>query len=262
MADLIAVDRGAGPAAVLLHGQPGEARDWKLVSVLLHNRMRVIVPDRPGYGRTVSPALGIGANADAVVHLLDRLGIAEALVAGHSWGGGVALAVAQRHPDRVSALVLAGSIGGMGSIVRLDRVLAARWFGPGMALAAIAALSAPRVRQAVARVVGPAVLVEESRTGWYRAWRSFVVEQRALVDELPGIVARLGDVQVRAVVVVGGADRVVRPQSQRDLAARLPKGELVELPGVGHLVPREAPAELADVIASAGMGLSRSVGGD
>jgi pimeloyl-ACP methyl ester carboxylesterase len=142
----------------------------------------------------------------------------------------------------------------LGSIVRLDRVLTAPFFGPGMALAGIAALSAPRVRRVVARVGAPTVAVEEFRTGWYRAWRSFVVEQRAFVDELPGIAARLGDIAVPAVVVVGAGDRVVRPESQRDLAARLPRGELVILDGVGHFVPQEAPDRLAEVIAGAGLG--------
>jgi pimeloyl-ACP methyl ester carboxylesterase len=85
---LSAIDTGSGPAALLLHGQPGTAAHWGPVTRRLRGRMRVIAPDRPGYGRTGGRAMGFGENAEAAVALLDRLEVESAVVAGHSWGAG------------------------------------------------------------------------------------------------------------------------------------------------------------------------------
>src|ERR1700674_4915971 len=112
MRALAADDRGAGPVAVLLHGQPGDRHDWDDVVASLNGRLRALVPDRPGYGATGGPAGGFADNAAAVLHLLDARGVASAVVVGHSWGGGVALDLAIRQPDRVGALVLVASVGG------------------------------------------------------------------------------------------------------------------------------------------------------
>lgn len=89
---------------------------------LLESSHRVLAPDRPGYGGTGGPALGLAANADALAGLLDHAGISAATVVGHSWGGGVALALAQRHPGRVSGLVLVASIGTAAGLGTFDRV--------------------------------------------------------------------------------------------------------------------------------------------
>ena len=100
----LAADRhgnGEGPAVILLHGQPGSAADWDAVVPLLAPDFTVVVPDRPGYGRTGGPARGFAGNATAVLDLLDHMGIARAIAVGHSWGGGVALAVAEVAPVRV-----------------------------------------------------------------------------------------------------------------------------------------------------------------
>jgi pimeloyl-ACP methyl ester carboxylesterase len=257
------VDRGDGPAVVCLHGQPGRGKDWSAVAERLTSRLRVIVPDRLGYGATAAPADGIAANANAVVELLDELGIAEVVVAGHSWAGAVCLDLAQRHPERIRALVLAGSVGGPGSVDRVDRMLGLPLVGPLLTIAGLGALGAvsslrgPRARGIVARRAMPSApevldrVVDGLSLALVRDWRSFVVEQRALLSELPGIVARLPLVTQPAAVVVGETDRVVGLRSQAVLAAMLPAGRLIALPRVGHLVPQEAPAALADAVLAA-----------
>src|SRR5438309_8766575 len=101
---------GEGPPVVLLHGQPGSGADWARASSLLASTNTVVVPDRPGYGRTGGRALGFRANAAAVVALLDRLGLERAAMVGYSWAGGVALALAEDHADRVSGLALVASV--------------------------------------------------------------------------------------------------------------------------------------------------------
>ncbi|HMC39755.1 MAG TPA: alpha/beta hydrolase, partial [Acidimicrobiales bacterium] len=85
MAEVVADIRSGGPTAVmLLHGQPGTAADWQWVTPLLDGRYTLIVPDRPGYGRTGGAATGFAGNARAAIGLLDRLGFERAVMVGHS----------------------------------------------------------------------------------------------------------------------------------------------------------------------------------
>lgn len=234
---------GDGRVTVLLHGQPGGRRDWDAVVEHLDGTVRAIVPDRLGYGATDSPPGGFGANAASVIELLDGAGADDAVVVGHSWSGGVALDLAERNADRVAALVLVGAVGGTGSVAFADRVLAAPVVGDALALGGLTAIGVRPVR----RLVAPSAADARSGEGWWRRWRSFMAEQRAMLDELPGIAARLGDVRAPAIVLLGEADRIVRPSSQEALAAAI-GAELRRVPGAGHLLPRERPAEVADAI--------------
>ncbi|MHB8465775.1 MAG: alpha/beta fold hydrolase [Acidimicrobiales bacterium] len=230
-------------AVVLLHGQPGGARDWDPVIDALAGRATVLAPDRPGYGTPRRSPVGVAANADAVIELLDDEGIDHAVVVGYSWSGAVALDLAQRHPTRVTALVLVAAIGGAGSVDDLDRALTVPVIGPLMALGGLTMLQVPIVR----RMLAPRASDRLPRAS-LTTWHSFVVEQRAMVSELPAITARLGSTTVPAVVVIGETDRVVRPSTQDALAGALPQCEIVRVPRCGHLVPWEAPGVIADAV--------------
>jgi pimeloyl-ACP methyl ester carboxylesterase len=84
--------------------------------------------------------------------------------------------------------------------------------------------------------------------------RSFVTEQRALMDELPVVNAALARVKVPTAVVVGAWDVVVRPGAGRTLAHAVAGAELVWIDRAGHFVARDTPDRLADVIARYGNG--------
>jgi len=249
---MAAEEHGDGPMVVLLHGQPGVGQDWGRVVDALDGGLRLLVPDRPGYGRTGGPAGGCAANADAVIELLDRFGAERVVVVGHSWGGAVALDLAQRHADRVTAIVLVASVGGAGSIGLVDRLVAAPVVGPVLAAGTLAALRAGRIRRVVAAVAAPRdrSAVDSLADGSLGPWRSVVAEQRALLRELPAISARLDRIDVPAVVLIGDADRVVSPASQEALAGRLRHAEVIHAHGYGHLLPREAPEVVAQAIRS------------
>lgn len=255
-------DRGAGPPVVLLHGQPGDHHDWDDVVAALGGGVRTLAPDRPGYGRTGGPAGGFAANADALVGLLDERGLPGATLVGHSWGGGVAIAAAVRHPARVSGLVLVSSVGGDRSGSTLDRVLGAPVVGPMLAFGGLAALRAARVRRLLAPVTAPGnpAAMESLPAGWLSSWRSFVAEERGMLRELPALAGGLAGVVAPAVVVIGGADRVVPPASQERLAASLPGAQAVRVPGCGHLLPREAPDAVAAAIVQVALGSGGMIG--
>jgi pimeloyl-ACP methyl ester carboxylesterase len=98
-----------GSPLVLIHGFM--MSHWMLRSVLepLGRTREVIALDLPGFGESDRPldfAYDSAAFARVVVEVLDRLGVARAGVVAHSMGGGAALVLAARHPDRVARLVL------------------------------------------------------------------------------------------------------------------------------------------------------------
>ena len=99
-------DTGRGPPLVLVHGSPAEGRAWGRVARHLE-AFRVLTPDLPGYGGSEPLANGAGtaAMAEAVSAVIDLAG-APVWLAGHSYGGNVALHAALARRARIRGVVL------------------------------------------------------------------------------------------------------------------------------------------------------------
>lgn len=222
-----------GPSApvLALHGWGRSHLDW--AGVL--DATGGLALDLPGFGATPPPAEAMGAvgYATAVEPVLDALG-GPLVIAGHSFGGRVAVHLAARRPDAVTGLVLAGV-----PLVRL----------PG---------SRPRVawRYRVVRGARRLGLVAESRlararhrygSADYRAASGVMREVlvRVVAESYEEPLATIG-CPVR--LVWGEADRVVPPAVAERALELLAAGTLTLLPGVGHDVPAQAPAALAAAV--------------
>lgn len=98
----------AGSTVLALHGITATHMGWSEVAGRLPGAT-LIAPDLRGRGRSAHlPApYGLAAHVDDLVAVLDACGCERVVAAGHSMGGFVAVALAARHPDRVSRLVLA-----------------------------------------------------------------------------------------------------------------------------------------------------------
>jgi pimeloyl-ACP methyl ester carboxylesterase len=112
------LEAGSGDETILLiHGSgPGVTSyaNWRLVIPALAENFRVVAPDMVGFGFSERPdgvQYGLDTWADQSVGLMDALGIQKAHLVGNSFGGGIALRIATKHPDRVGKLVLMGSMG-------------------------------------------------------------------------------------------------------------------------------------------------------
>lgn len=108
------VDRGSGPAVVLLHASYLNLRSWDALSDELDDRYRVIRLDLSGAGLTgPDPTLGYGIerNLELVQGLLARLELKSVSLVGTSSGGIVAFRFAALYPEQVSRLVLINSAG-------------------------------------------------------------------------------------------------------------------------------------------------------
>lgn len=249
------IDEGHGPPVVLLHGQPGAATTWKRVADQLSAHVRVIAPDRPGYGWTGGQARGVAGNAEVVKAMLDRLELPRAVVVGHSWGGGIGVSLAESDPERVAALVLVCSVGTRSSVDRVDRVLARPGIGPILTYGGFRVLPrllplplARRVAPGLGYMTAAALRDLIGTLDERRDWRAFVVEQRALVREIGALDAALGSISAPTRVVIGAQDFLVPPAVGHELAARIPGAETREIEGAGHVLPAQAPEAIRDAV--------------
>jgi pimeloyl-ACP methyl ester carboxylesterase len=109
-ADLYYEVHGTGAPILGIHGTPSSALLWVDPAQALATVGRCIIYDRRGFFRSApsSPMATLDLEdhlADAVA-LLDGLDASPAVIVGRSTGGQIALALAHRHPDRVTALIL------------------------------------------------------------------------------------------------------------------------------------------------------------
>jgi pimeloyl-ACP methyl ester carboxylesterase len=97
------------PPLVFIHGASGNLAD-PMGAFLdpLRGRAQMLFVDRPGHGyseRGGADSVNPGGQADAIARLMEKRGIAKAIIIGHSFGGAIAAALALRHPERVAGLL-------------------------------------------------------------------------------------------------------------------------------------------------------------
>ena len=98
---------GSGPVIVFLHGFCEAKEVWESSHARLSGKYRVISIDFPGSGQSESAGeLSIDSMAEQVYHLLKSLKIDKYIIVGHSMGGYVSLALAEKHPEVLVGLCL------------------------------------------------------------------------------------------------------------------------------------------------------------
>ena len=241
--EIFSTEAGHGPLVLLLHGQPGTHEDFGAIFDRLSSFATVVSVDRPGYGFSGAAPCSIAAQVTTIADLLASRGDGPALVVGHSFGGALALVLAAEHPELVAGIVLLGSVGGAGSIGALDRLLAFPAVGSVASWLALSAygLFGPILARIGDRHELAANVPLSPRTGLTQSLTSFLVDQRALLDEWGLVDQAITQVACHALVIHGSLDTIVPLPGGLDLADRLRDSTLVVIDDVGHLIPRDAP---------------------
>jgi pimeloyl-ACP methyl ester carboxylesterase len=221
---------------VLLHAFPVDSRMWDGVRAHLD----VITPDQRHPGE---PDLANAARE--VLRQLDERGIEQFRVGGCSMGGYVAMALLRIAPERVAGLVLADTKADADT----DEARANR-------LAMADRLDAEGVGDWLADATVPNLLSEHADAEVVAEVRRWVLEQdpvdlawaqRAMAAR-PDSGKLLASVDVPALVLVGEHDKLTPPAQAERLAGYLERSKLVQVPGVGHLAPVEAPEAFATAV--------------
>ena len=242
------VESGTGRPIVLLHAFPMDSSLWAAArQALAPAGHRVITPDLPGFGGSAlapqPPSLDV--MADAVVELLDHLGIERVVVGGLSMGGYVTMALLRRYPQRLSAIVLADTKAGADTAeAAANRESVAAAVEAAGTASGIADGMLPNLLGATTRESRPDVVAKVRR--WIGAQPAAGVAwaQRAMAarpDSLPDIAAFGGPV-----LVLYGAEDVISPAPDAAAMADAARAggsatTVVEIPAAGHLTAIEDP---------------------
>jgi pimeloyl-ACP methyl ester carboxylesterase len=247
---------GPEPAVLLIHGLPGTAEDFENVTPLIAGH-RTIAIDRPGFGFSTGGYFSFDRQLQAVRELIERLHLGRPVLVGHSYGGTISLAYAERHPAEVRGLVLVDAAATCTHNSTFARVQAR--FVKFIELPVISQLADVTFSQLLRTAsADPAeseaftpnpvnqrhhrrVLSINLKHGNLEAYSGEVVAANGVIE---GVNRGLRDIHVPAVVVQGAQDKLVKPQCGRRLAATLPDARLQVVQG-GHMVPYTHPAAVA-----------------
>jgi pimeloyl-ACP methyl ester carboxylesterase len=243
----------------MLHGQPGSGSDWDPVVRALPQHLRAIAFDRPGYRASPHPPGGLADNAEWLLAELDELAVRDAILVGHSYGGGIALTAAAMAPERIRGIVLIASVG-PGCLDRWDAVLAGRLSGPVCALTAwwLTPWFARRRLARIARIRDRPLQPDEHLNWeiWGNArhehgamWRTFLIEQRELVLNIDRLNALLPEIAVPVLVIADPADRMIPVHTAYALRDQIAGAALVLVDEGTHNLPRRIPSVVAAEIA-------------
>jgi Predicted hydrolases or acyltransferases (alpha/beta hydrolase superfamily) len=262
-------DSPARKTVVLLHGKNFNGYYWKdVMTSLVKNNYRVIVPDQPGWGRSDKPDLHYSFHilASATRMLLDTLKVQKMVLVGHSMGGMLAARFAMMYPDKVEKLVLEDPIGledykrfvpyqpldllyqkeksaTYESYKKYQQTYYPQW--------------KPEYEQYVQAQAEALQNPDFAKTAWVNALTYQMIYEQPVCYEWDRINAP-------TLLIIGSEDRTVvgkalLPEEERDkygqypaLAKKakelIPNAVLVELPGIGHIPHIQDPPQFQQIL--------------
>lgn len=246
---------GDGPPLLVAHGGPGANHSLYRTLDPLATSRRLVFWDQRGHGASGPLPDGpveMRDFADDVVRVADSLGIETFALFGHSFGGWVAQEAALRHPDRVAALVLAGTTPGqLGRTESPDDDQ-----GPPPPPELVELMS--RMPQSDAEVkelyreLGPHFLRGADTTAYDALLESTALSADTMVRVFDALsrwsaVDRLGEITCPTLLLAGRYDVFCSVPQHERIARRLADPDLVVVDDVGHMLWIERP-EVLDLL--------------
>ncbi len=259
------LDKGSGPAIVLVHGLGGQMGNFAYGVVdHLMCEFRVIVIDRPGSGystRATDDSAHLGAQAAFVAEFIRKLNLERPLLVGHSLGGAISLRVALDHPEVISGLALVAPLTHVPSHVPqpfrpldIDSKLVRRL----LAWTVATPMGILRGAKVLKQIFSPELVPPDFpiRGGGILGLRprSFYNVSTDLVAadmDLASMVERYPTIRLPIAILYGTSDAILDYRFHGEaMKSKLPHLQLKLVKG-GHMLPVTAPAVTADFIRGA-----------
>jgi pimeloyl-ACP methyl ester carboxylesterase len=239
---------GEGPPLILLHATLSSSRQLRRLAELLAQRFSVISVDRRGSGKSPWPTGAPLAPIDVASHIADvealchELGISEAVLVGHSYGGCIALELAARRPGLVRAVWAYeppyAAVGSPSTRATMEAVASATEAAAqrgGGAAAAEAFMSGVSGDEAVAALSpGARRRVQEAGSG--------AIADAALLGMEP---AGLGSIECPVRIVTGELSAAHYQEIAAALVERIPSATTESIPAADHMAPLLRPELVA-----------------
>ncbi|MGB3246229.1 MAG: alpha/beta hydrolase [Sulfitobacter sp.] len=260
---------GTGPDLVLIHGASGNLREFTFdLMKRLTDHYRVIAFDRPGLGWTGRLPGNAGAwnpknetpQAQAAVlqKAADKLGVANPIVLGHSYGGAVALAWALGRPDTTSAVVLVAAVsepwpGTLGLLYGVTGSAAGgalvippvtAFLPKSIVNSSIESIFAPQTApQGYAEHLGPGLTLRRE------SMRANAQQVNGLLPHIIEMKNHYDTLRMPIELVHGDSDTIVPASIHAEVfAAEVSSARLTLLPGMGHMPHHGDPQAIVDAI--------------
>lgn len=253
---------GREPAVLMIHGLPGTYGDWQPVQSVTEGR-RTISIDRPGYAYSSDGYVAFADQVKLLHALADELKLERPVIAGHSYGGSLALAYGLQYPEDTRAIVAVDPGVNGDDISSMDMGRA------GFALA----LQQPVIQPIANLTFSQAAFTFSGKTGAKEAFDPDPVtdgyEERLLAVNMKrpdlsaygheyldlesayrGFQDRLRELKRPVFMIQGRDDKLVPTTSVRAAAKTIPRVKYRELAG-GHMQPYTHPREVANFVAQA-----------
>ena len=253
------VDEGAGPALLMVHGNPTWSFLFRHMIALLRDRFRCIAPDLPGFGLSTAPA-GYGflpeEHARMVGGFVDALALPSFTPVVQDWGGPIGLFVAAQNPARVDRLVIGNTffwpVNGDRHFEMFSRAMggpigkfAIREFNAFVNLFIPAGIKIEPLTAGIMEAYRRPLPTPERRMPSYIFQRA-ILKSRAFMERCAAALPALRDKP--ALIVWGDKDIAFRAQERERFEAALPDHRTIPLPGAGHYIWEDAPIEIANAL--------------
>ena len=251
-------ESGEGFPVVLLHGLGGSWEDWEHNFAALEANFKVIAIDIPGFGESSPPPKGEPLTLGNTVRFLHRfvqvMGFHQVVLFGNSMGGLIALKYAIDYPQRVAAMVLAGSAG-----IGKEIGSTFRWMSlPFAARFALRNVNRDTIIDIWRSTVYSKELVGDAQIDRTWRWINKPGVKKFLIDLYRHAATLCGQryvfkddlttIQSPVLVTWGANDRVVPPSHAVDAFRLIPISELHIFKNCAHIPMWEVPEEFNKVM--------------
>jgi len=235
---------GKGQPIIFLHGYPLDHTIWLPLVPLLKEHAHLILPDLRGHGRSPTPAgvYNMEVMAADVQAFMNDLKIEQAILAGHSMGGYVALAFARDHPQRLAGLALAASHCYADPPerlkLRLENAERVERTG-GVAFITDAMLPSLSPNTAVLEKI-KTIMTNANPVGMAGVLRG--------MTERKDTSAVLTNLAVPAVIIAGGKDQIIPLERTQQMESLMKQPWLEVISRAGHMPMLEAPEVFSRIL--------------